>query len=858
MNNIDASLISIFRAALSGFLFACLIIGVTQAQSIISTTSFNPPGVTNNVGFNGEVAIVNETNFAYIGGQPVYGDEVAAVNLTNNSTSPIPIPTTGTIAATRVNQTTKLVYFRQGASNIVVIDGRPGSATFNTALPSIVFTGETTGGIDIDESLGLLYVTITPNTNPASPRVIIIDVNPSNATFHQIVGEQSLFSTTGTRFVGVAVNNVTHKVYLAANGGSLSGVYVFDSARGLQRIENTQPSDGIIVNENSNLVYAGTSNRLNAIDGATDALLGVINLSSSFFGSESMALNSATNRLYLASRTGGGASNTGVIIVIDTARASGTFNIVLASIMVGDVGSSGIVVDERSNRVLAPGNNEYKTYVIDGATNNVVGVIPITGNPRDIAINPLTNRAVVVGTLHVVQVINTVNSTLEASFGTAGAVARGVFNAGTSRYFVQRTADFTEIKFFNADGTIGNVSDLPNNSGRLLFIAQNPNTNRIYSINSSSNLTGERFAPGYVSVIDADSAAVIANVETGGQPFGVAVNSVTNKIYVANIGFGSAFPSTVSIIDGATNAITTATDFSGLSNPQLQAPIINEATNKVYFRPTNPVPLMLDGATNIVSRVPESFGNGTVIGFNADGTRIYVNSSTGLRVINSADDSLITTLPITANELANDASRGRTYITDSTANALHVINPTSNEIITSVALSENPFRVSVNPVNGRIYVGDVVEQTIKFIDPVSLHVRATLNLPFDPGTISVDSANSRLYVPSNVARIQSGVAVISDLLTINGLASENGVPLAGVTIRLMRGSAVLATTQTNPDGTFAFTNLAAGVNYFVQAAKPTITFPLRARSLPNLSGNETVVFKGQSSATTNPLRRRQR
>lgn len=857
MNNIHALLASIFRAALSGFFFACLVIGVTQAQSIVSTTSFNPPGVTNNVGFNGEVAIVNETNFAYIGGQPVYGDEVAAVNLANNSTSPIPLPTTGIINSTRVNQMTKLVYFRQGASNIVVIDGRPTSATFNTALPSIVFTAQNTRGIDIDESRGLLYVTHNNATGTVQSRVTIIDVNPANATFHQTLAEVPL-PATGTAFVGVTVNSLTNKIYLAAFGGTIAnaGVYVLNGGtRELQRIANTQPSDGVIVNESSNLVYAGTSNRLNAIDGATDALLGVINLSSGFFGSESMALNSATNRLYLASNTTNGVSNTGRIIVIDTARASGTFNIVLANIVVDDVGSSGIVVDETSNRVFAPSFNEYTTHIIDGATNNVVARIPITGSPRDIAINSLMNRAVIVGDLHVVQVINTADSTLEASFGTAAAAGAGVFNAGTSRYFVQRTADFTEIKFFNTDDTIGFVSRLSDHNGRLVFMAQNPNTNRIYSINSAANFTGQRRNPGYVSVIDADSAAVIANVETGGQPFGVAVNSVTNKIYVANTGFGPAFPSSVSVIDGATNTVTTATNFSGISNPLFQSPIINEATNKVYFRPTL---LVLDGANNGIFRQPDSFGNGNVIGFNADGTRIYVNSSTGLRVINSADDSLITTLPITANELAADASRGRTYITDSTAHALHVINATSNEIIARVPVGSFPTRVSVNPVNGRIYVGDFTEQNIRFIDPVSLRVRATINLPFDPGTISIDSTNSRLYVPSVRALVQSGVAVISDLLTINGLAFENGVPLAGVTITLKRGNAVLATTQTNPDGTFAFRNLAAGVNYFVQATKPGITFPLRPRSLPNLSGNETVVFKGQSSATTNPLRRRQR
>ena len=73
-------------------------------------------------------------------------------------------------------------------------------------------------------------------------------------------------------------------------------------------------------------------------------------------------------------------------------------------------------------------------------------------------------------------------------------------------------------------------------------VAVNPVTNKIYVVNQTS---------GNVTVIDgADSSATTVTVGT--QPIGVAINSVTNKIYVAN-----SSSSNVTVIDGADN--TTAT-----------------------------------------------------------------------------------------------------------------------------------------------------------------------------------------------------------------------------------------------------------------------------------------------------------
>src|SRR5262249_10157908 len=65
------------------------------------------------------------------------------------------------------------------------------------------------------------------------------------------------------------------------------------------------------------------------------------------------------------------------------------------------------------------------------------------------------------------------------------------------------------------------------------------------------------FAPGGALAAPAGRPSVIATINVGIAPNGVAVDSTTHTIYVVNGGDGSSGSSTVSVIDGATNALIT-------------------------------------------------------------------------------------------------------------------------------------------------------------------------------------------------------------------------------------------------------------------------------------------------------------
>ena len=93
----------------------------------------------------------------------------------------------------------------------------------------------------------------------------------------------------------------------------------------------------------------------------------------------------------------------------------------------------------------------------------------------------------------------------------------------------------------------------------------------------------------------APSAAHAVNIILPGTyPCAVAVNPVTNKVYVANYGGDS-----VTVIDGATNSTTTVA-----VGTMPSAVAVNPVTNKVYVANAgSTIVTVIDGATNSATTV---------------------------------------------------------------------------------------------------------------------------------------------------------------------------------------------------------------------------------------------------------------
>lgn len=316
-------------------------------------------------------------------------------------------------------------------------------------------------------------------------------------------------------------------------------------------------------------------------------------------------------------------------------------------------------------------------------------------------------------------------------------------------------------------------------------VAVNPVTNKIYVANAA----GDR-----VTVVDGVTHAT-TNVAVGRNPQYVAVNTTTNRIFVSNTADAS-----LTIIDGATlSTITLAINGAG--------PIaINESTNKVYIlRQGNNGEVTVVDATALTWYAIDT-GSHTPAGIalNPVTDRLYVshNLSGDVRAIDitsSSDHPPNVSIQIAGHPtaLALNASTNRIYVlSDDERGPIVEIDGATNAATRIVAPGHaiGPRVVAVNPTSNKAYAGfsnevvvvDGVTRNLTYIPTatvLSIAVNATSNKVYvlDTArnlTVIDGTANTAVVVP--IAAESSSVAVNP---------STNRAYVAGAALTVIEGGA---------------------------------------------------------------------
>jgi len=370
----------------------------------------------------------------------------------------------------------------------------------------------------------------------------------------------------------------------------------------------------------------------------------------------------------------------------------------------------------------------------------VVATIPVgTDIPRAVAVNPVTNKIFVVSCnvhlepLSVVSSITVIDgATNSATSLPGGCPAAVAVNTVTNKIYFPGGV---------IDGATNSVTPLPG-GGQLNdvgAVAVNPVTNKIYVGGQNGNVT----------VIDGatNSATTVTDPNANGlNSASIAVNSVTNKIYVANNGILIPFstnPGNVTVIDGATNSTTTVTD------PNAFTPVavaVNPVTNKIYVANEGDYPgsnhgnvTVIDGTTNSVTTLTDSNALAPVgVAVNQTANKIYVanaNDSTvtgngGVTVIDGATNSLsfVSAGPNShiVHAVALDSMTNTIYVTSEgcflddpcrNPGSVTIINGSTNAVTTIINLgAHNPEGLAVNEMNNKIYVANTGSSNVTVID----------------------------------------------------------------------------------------------------------------------------------------------
>ncbi len=258
-------------------------------------------------------------------------------------------------------------------------------------------------------------------------------------------------------------------------------------------------------------------------------------------------------------------------------------------------------------------------------------------------------------------------------------------------------------------------------------VAVNPVTNKIYVVNFRSH---------NVTVIDGASGTT-KTVGVGTFPSDIAVNPVTNKIYVTN-----SYSNNVTIIDG-TNDTTKVVEVG--RSPRAIA--VNPVTNKIYVvnSSSNSV-VVIDGA-NDTTDLFTGFSGPHSIAVNPVTNEIYVTNfgSNNVMVIDGANDTRKTIgVGTSPQAIAVNPVTNKIYVANNGSNDVTVIDGASNTT-TTVEAGILPRAIAVNPVTNKIYVANNGSNDVTVIDGTS-NTPTTVEAGTAPSAVVVNPVTNKIYV----------------------------------------------------------------------------------------------------------------
>ncbi len=658
----------------------------------------------------------------------------------------------------------------------------------------------------------------------------------------------------------VVVNPVTNRIYIAKFADST--VDVVDGATNLVLQTIISPSPvAMAVNTDTNRIYVTSSNTnaVSVIDGATSTISSTVSVGAN---PVTVAVNPVTNMIYV-----GNFSDSSVSII------DGATNTVIATPAVGSTPQF-IGVNPVTNKIYVVNNGDGTLSVIDGAASpQIVVATVVTGmvsyNPKGIAVNPVTNLIYVVNAqTSDVSVVDGANNTLLSRVGVGNGPTFIALNPVTNKiYTADQLADTVTV----IDGSLNTTAStltisVPPSPNSL---AVNPTTNQIYVAGNSNNLPvvglrRGRVRPaipivslGTLSVIDGalNTTASTSTVNLGGGavPVNVAVNPVTNQVYVSNQGSND-----VVVFDGSTNLTATVTvgSSSQVNGTSIRA---NPATNKIYVPNSfsNTV-TVIDGATNGTTTI--SAGIGSIpnnLAINPVTNTIYVtNLGDGtVSVIDGSTDTVSTVVTVGFSSQTNRTSiavnpvTNKIYVPNSFSNTVTVIDGATNATTTITAgIGSIPNNLAINTATNTIYVTNLGDQTVSVIDGLSETVSVVVNVgsssQANGSSIAVNPVTNKIYVPNSFSNtvtvidgatngtntITTGIGTIPNNVAINPITNVIFVTnLADATVSVIDGvsdtviTVVTVGSSSQANRTSIAANLVTNKIYVTDSFSNTVT-----------------------------------
>lgn len=382
-------------------------------------------------------------------------------------------------------------------------------------------------------------------------------------------------------------------------------------------------------------------------------------------------------------------------------------------------------------------------------------------------------------------------------------------------------------------------------------VAVDSSSGTVYIANSGSNT---------VSVLDEKSGRVVGTIPVGTEPVDIVVDPARGTGYVTY-----AFAGWVSVVDLQRREVTRNVQLGrgGRDGIDVAGLAVDPITGTVYVAETNAgVVAVIDGTTHAVTdriKVREPLQ----VAVDPVRETVYVTTTTtsttgGVAVIDGKANTVVRTIAGPAAAVAVDTTTNTVYITTSRerSSSLRVIDGKSGQVRDTAELAYSADRVRVDENTGTVYVLGSYPGTVYAIDGKTHQVQTVTvgyqGFEFD---MDVDPVTGVVYVSSN---FDNAVTVVngSGSVPANGWeASVRGYPSvvpgdpAGFYLGVVGDAWTVQVTQPAPAGTIftgrivlepgAFTNVST------TAAEPGDTF--------TVDGN-TITFRFTSRGALDKLR----
>jgi len=352
---------------------------------------------------------------------------------------------------------------------------------------------------------------------------------------------------------------------------------------------------------------------------------------------------------------------------------------------------------------------------------------------------------------------------------------------------------YSENRRFKTPVTVKNssVGLLPQN------LAVNRVTNKVYVANNIGNS---------VSVINGETGNNEDTISVGKAPYYVGINEKTNMIYVPN-----NIDNTVSVINGVTGIVDTTV----LVGSAPRAAVVNKTTNKIYvpadFTSNQGNVFVIDGENNLVENTVTVGQRPIAVAINETTNKIYVANNWGNSVTVIDGISTTTETVSVGNSprfIAVNDSTNKVYVVNYRDSSVTVIDGETNSTNkVSLAFNAYPWAAAVNRLANKIYVLNSGTNTVTVIDGET-NATKNINVGKAPQAVAVNEATNRIYVGnfnqddrSNVGYIVTEIDGVTD--EIVGLACVKNPAELAVNVKnnktyVINGDKVMMIEETKP------------------------------------------------------------